>query len=318
MSATTQAPSLKHYEGNVLAPISWKGPITYVILGLLTIGWFGFGSPSGAQTRFLLSQGRDAIKLDPLFLAARPWALFLGFVILALAGFAAYAAVKRYRFGVWLPVLVGVAAVFAFLLWSGAGKEAAIPLSQLLAQGIVFAVPLAFGSMAGLICERVGIINIAIEGQLLAGAFAGAVVATVTGNPFTALLVAPIAGALVGALLAFFSIKYRVDQIVVGVVLNVLVIGVTSYLFSTILKDNKSLLNQPQGCRRYGFHFSRTSLFLVGCSSTRTCSSTSCLLLCSCCSSCCSGPSGGYGCVLSVSTRRLLTRWESRSTGLGG
>ncbi len=247
MSATTQATSLKHYEGNVLAPISWKGPITYVILGLLTIGWFGFGSPSGAQTRFLLSQGRDAIKLDPLFLTARPWALFLGFVILALAGFAAYAAVKRYRFGVWLPVLVGVAAVFAFLLWSGAGKEAAIPLSQLLAQGIVFAVPLAFGSMAGLICERVGIINIAIEGQLLAGAFAGAVVATVTGNPFTALLVAPIAGALVGALLAFFSIKYRVDQIVVGVVLNVLVIGVTSYLFSTILKDNKSLLNQPPG-----------------------------------------------------------------------
>ncbi|WP_416376457.1 ABC transporter permease subunit, partial [Timonella senegalensis] len=82
-------------------------------------------------------------------------------------------------------------------------------------------------------------------GQLLAGAFTGAVVATLTGNPYVALLFAPIAGALVGVLLAFFSIKYKVDQIVVGVVLNVLVIGITGYLFSTVLKNNKGTLNTP-------------------------------------------------------------------------
>jgi simple sugar transport system permease protein len=85
---------------------------------------------------------------------------------------------------------------------------------------------------------------------LLAGAFAAAVVATLAGNAYVALLFAPIAGGLVAVLLALFSIKYRVDQIVVGVVLNVLVVGITSYLFSTVLKDNKATLNTPPGLPR--------------------------------------------------------------------
>lgn len=58
MSATTQAPSLKHYEGNVLAPISWKGPITYVILGLLTIGWFGLVRPLEPKPGFAVAGTR--------------------------------------------------------------------------------------------------------------------------------------------------------------------------------------------------------------------------------------------------------------------
>src|SRR5699024_2129364 len=127
-------------------------------------------------------------------------------MVLVLAGLAAYGAVKRIRFGAWLPTLVGLFSILAFLVWAAAGKDASMPLPQLLGTGIILAVPLGFGAMSGLICERVGIINIAIEGQLLAGAFAAAVAASLLGNPYVALIAAPIAGVLVAVLLAFFTI----------------------------------------------------------------------------------------------------------------
>jgi simple sugar transport system permease protein len=106
-------------------------------------------------------------------------------------------------------------------------------------------VPLIFGALGGVISERVGVVNVAIEGQLLAGAFASAVVASISQQPIAGLLAATIAGVLVSFILAAFSIKYIVDQVIVGVVLNVLVIGLTSFLFSKVLAPNAALLNSP-------------------------------------------------------------------------
>ena len=71
------------------------------------------------------------------------------------------------------------------------------------------------------------------------------VIATSTGNAYAGLFAAPLAGALVGAILVTFAVRYRIDQIIVGVVLNVLVIGVTNYLFSTVLTQNPQTLNAP-------------------------------------------------------------------------
>ncbi|MCQ6513252.1 hypothetical protein NPN18_26150, partial [Vibrio parahaemolyticus] len=81
--------------------------------------------------------------------------------------------------------------------------------------------------------------------QLLAGAFTSAVVATATGNPFIGLLAAGVSGVLVSFVLAAFAIKYFVDQVIVGVVLNVLVVGLTSFLFSQVLAPNAETLNSP-------------------------------------------------------------------------
>src|SRR5699024_9373404 len=107
--------------------------------------------------------------------------------------------------------------------------------------GLALAVPLVFGALSGVMCERTGVINIAIEGQLLAGAFMAAVGASIVGNPYIGVLAAPIAGAMVGVLLVFFSVKDWVDQLIVGVVLNVLVLGLTTFFFSTVLSDNLEL-----------------------------------------------------------------------------
>ena len=126
--------------------------------------------------------------------------------------------------------------MFGFLTWAASG--AAIPVIGLLFGSLSLAVPLIYGSLAGVLGERVGVINIAIEGQLLAGAFTAAVVATITGQPSFGLIAAMVAGMLVGMVLGAFSIKYFVDQVIVGVVLNVLVIGLTSFFYSQLLTPN--------------------------------------------------------------------------------
>ena len=99
------------------------------------------------------------------------------------------------------------------------------------------AVPLTLGALSGILCERSGIINIGIEGMMLAGAFAGFVAKVATnGWPLMAsLLVGVLAAILVGGVMglmhATFSIRYRMDQIISGTIIIILALGITSYLF---------------------------------------------------------------------------------------
>jgi simple sugar transport system permease protein len=90
-------------------------------------------------------------------------------------------------------------------------------------------------------CERSGVINIAIEGQLLFGAFAAAVVASAFGALFLGLIFGSLAGGVLGALLAVFAIRFLADQIILGVVLNVLAAGLTGYLNDRILVSHPDL-----------------------------------------------------------------------------
>lgn len=98
-------------------------------------------------------------------------------------------------------------------------------------------VPLILGALSGILCERSGIINIGIEGMMLAGAF-GAFFFKVQTNSWpllASLMVGVLAALLVGGLMGFlhalFSIRYRMDQIISGTVIIVLATGITSYLF---------------------------------------------------------------------------------------
>ena len=102
-----------------------------------------------------------------------------------------------------------------------------------------------FGSMAGVMSERVGVTNIAIEGQLLTGAFMAAVVSTITKSYTLGILSAMITAAIFSMILATFAIKYLAQQIIVGVVLNVLAIGITNFLFQQWLKEDGENLNFP-------------------------------------------------------------------------
>jgi len=129
----------------------------------------------------------------------------------------------------------------SFLCWASAGDF--VPFTGLLQGGLLLAVPLIFGALAGLGCERSGVINIAIEGQLLAGAFGAGVVGSLTKNAWIGLAAAPLFGILISLLLATFAIKYAIDQVILGFVINVLVIGLTSFASQRALTQNPGLWN---------------------------------------------------------------------------
>ncbi len=157
--------------------------------------------------------------------------LFIGFAVIGvLISYRQFQRDKKLALGVYL---FGLGSIMSFLCWTAAGKF--IPFTGLLQGAIMLSVPLIFGSMAGLLCEKSGVINIAIEGQLLFAAFVSAVVASITQNVFLGLISAPIAGSLISLILAFFSIRFQVDQVILGFVINVLVLGLTSFFYTTLL-----------------------------------------------------------------------------------
>ena len=143
----------------------------------------------------------------------------------------------------WIVVVASIVAVFAFLAWAGVGNTVQVP--GLFIGTVTLSVPMIFGALGGVVSERTGVVNIAIEGQLLSGAFVAAVVSSITQNPYAGLVGASLAGVLVSLLLTLFALKYVVEQVIVGVVLNVLVSGLTGFLYSTWLMNDAATLNTP-------------------------------------------------------------------------
>jgi ABC-type uncharacterized transport system permease subunit len=221
---------------------SWKAPIAYAIFSLLAILLFVINGRDGVS-RFRLSNEADVIQLAPIDNPTRLTCLILVILLVAITAYATLLSSRARRVPLWLTILFAIAFMWAFLTWAAAGET--IPITGLLLGTVALSAPLIFGSLGGVISERVGVVNVAIEGQLLAGAFLSAFVASVTGSPWVGLIAAMVAGVLVSFLLAVFSIKYIVDQVIVGVVLNVLVAGLTSFLYSTVLTSNTPLFNSP-------------------------------------------------------------------------
>ncbi|TFC86192.1 ABC transporter permease [Cryobacterium sinapicolor] len=190
-----------------------------------------------------LSTTSDLIQLPDLELPTRMTGIVISVLLLLIAGVSVWLVQSRRKVPIWLIAVFAVLFLIGFLVWAAAGES--IPVPGLLFGSLSLAVPLIFGALGGVISERVGVVNIAIEGQLLAGAFTSAMVASLTNQPILGLVAAMFAGVLVSMVLASFSIKYFVDQVIVGVVLNVLVIGVTGFLYSQVMAPNAALLNQP-------------------------------------------------------------------------
>lgn len=100
--------------------------------------------------------------------------------------------------------------------------------------GVRLATPLAFAALGGVLSERAGVVNLALEGKLLGGAFACAAIAVATGNPWLGVAAAAGAGAALGLLHATAGVVLRGDQIVVGIALNLLVAGGTQFLMGIL------------------------------------------------------------------------------------
>ena len=221
---------------------SWKAPISFAIFAALAVVLF-WVLGRDAVSNFRLSTDTDVIQLDSVDLPTQLTGVVISLALILITAYSFWLSVGKRPTPIWVVTVYGVLFMVGFLTWAGAGESILVP--GLLLGAVGLSIPLIFGAMGGIISERVGVVNIAIEGQLLAGAFVSAVVASVTGNAYVGLIAAMAAGMLVSFVLATFSIKYLVDQVIVGVVLNVLVLGLTSFFYSSILTENSSLLNSP-------------------------------------------------------------------------
>ncbi|MDO7881079.1 ABC transporter permease [Protaetiibacter sp. WY-16] len=223
---------------------NWKPPIGLGIFALIGILLFVVFARPGA-TSFRFSTDGDQIQIPIWVVDAGAVYIVVTILLIAIAAVSAFLAYRARRTPIWLIAVFAALFMFGFLTWAAAGASLPVQIASLLVGAVSLSVPLVFGALGGVISERVGVVNVAIEGQLLAGAFVSALVASATGMQFLGLLAAMVAGVLVSFVLAAFSIKYFVDQVIVGVVLNVLVVGLTSFLFSTLLAPNAALLNSP-------------------------------------------------------------------------
>ncbi len=144
------------------------------------------------------------------------------------------------RFGVGAFIFM-----ISLLLWAarvpGPSQVPFFNLTAVLLGGATIATLLVFGSLSGVLCERAGVVNIAIEGQFIAGAMVGAIVTSVTHDFFLAAGAGIVLGGLIGLLLAYLSIRYLSDQIIVGVVIVTMFAGLSSYLTSQVLTPYQNL-----------------------------------------------------------------------------
>lgn len=212
--------------------------IFYLVLAVVILFVFGRVEP-GAETTFGLNIGKPVVP---------DWVIPSGLTAYLLATLAAMAGVIQLTRGFgarWAIVLALVISgfAFAFLAWAGSGGS--MSLAGILQTTLQRSVPITFGAMSGILCERAGVVNIAIEGMLLSAAFTSAVVASITANPWIGIVAGIVTGGLLAGLLAVLAIRYLVDQIIAGVVINILVVGITSFLNTRVLAAMPEL-NNPE------------------------------------------------------------------------
>ena len=174
------------------------------------------------------------------------WAIpsFTTAALLAVASAAIGAYQLARGFGRATSVMLGLVAlffVFSFLTW--ATRDQSINLAGMLKTMVERSVPLTLGALSGILCERAGVVNIAIEGMMLGGAMLASLVASVTHNLWLGILAGVLTGGLLALIHAVLSIRYKVDQIISGTVINIFATGMTSFISIKFLEVYQELNN---------------------------------------------------------------------------
>jgi len=221
---------------------SWKTPTVMGSIAAVILVFFGILGKSEIVS-FELTGVREAVQLPYLDISSSVLGTVAGVILLAITAFVAWQVSRNIRASIWFSMLYGAVALVALLGWLAAGSV--VPVAFILGSALVLAVPIILGAMAGVMSERVGVVNIAIEGQLLTGAFVASVVSTLTGNQIIGILSAMVTAALFSAVLAVFAVRFLAQQIIVGVVLNVLAIGITNFLYQQWVTEDESATNSP-------------------------------------------------------------------------
>ncbi len=223
----------------------------FIFLAVAIFIWAVFSrtTTTNLRTTFNLTPGGAMIAYpDWIF----PSLASLNIAAMICAFFGIYQIV--HGFGRYTNTILGIVTlllVFSFLAWGASGGS--INLAGMLRVMVTRAVPLTIGAMAGILCERAGVFNIAIEGMMLGGAFFSTIFASLTQNLWVGVLAAIITGALLATVHAILSIKYKVNQIISATVINIFSTGLTSFMSTKFLNDAEFIyLNEPPTFQAFG------------------------------------------------------------------
>ena len=222
------------------------------IFGLVGVFLLGYVAPNleKMDKGLTLEPPPDPIKLvvDPPLTVT---AIGIVFVLVAIATFFERRSTRVASGALVLGTLLVIPLVLVLALALSASRETNV--MQLLVESLRLGTPIALGAMAGLWCERSGVVNIGIEGMMLTSACTGFLAYAVAGDANTTwalwfgILVAVLTGGLLALLHATLSVSFRVDQIISGVVINLLALGLTGFLRSEVLVDTGISSGVPTG-----------------------------------------------------------------------
>ena len=220
-----------------------RAQITYgivlIAVGLFIYLVFGLNTQTGLQTTFGTNlAGSQAATVPDIVVPAQMTVIIMAGIAVF---FGAFQLARGVRSTGWLIGILAATFVIAFLTWAAQGKS--FNLTGMLSSSFVRATPIALAALCGLISERSGVINIGIEGIMLLAAQAAVVAATVFHNLYVGLFAAMLVGGLIAALHAYLVIRFKVDQTVSGVAINIFGAGFTAFMSSRFLQKSGDLLN---------------------------------------------------------------------------
>jgi simple sugar transport system permease protein len=248
--------------------------IFFLVVAIAIITLFAVNTTADMTTSFGLNPGArtNAPRLEDWVLPTQSTLWSLAIIVAFAGGWQLARGFKKVNL---VLLVVALIFVFGFLTWAARGES--MNLLGMVSASLLRATPIAFGALSGILCERAGVVNIAIEGMMLSGAMAAVLVSSifrnyeavdaVTGEPLfpawlasigrgldaanlsdavpwymvLGLLGAILIGGLLAAFHAWLSIQFKVDQIISGTVINIFAAGMTSFLSQRFLQPIQAL-----------------------------------------------------------------------------
>ncbi len=214
--------------------------IFLIFTGLAIVLLFGLNLQPGVQASFGLTplDNTNVVPVPPMVLPVQASIYVLALITVFLGSWQLARGIRSTN------LVVGVIAfcfVAAFLIWAAKGNS--MDLVGMMNNSLVRATPIALAALCGVVSERAAVVNIGIEGIMLVSAMTSVLAATVLHSLYAGLLAGILAGMLVAGLHAVLVIRFKVDQIISGVAINIVGTGVSSFISNRYMQRNTDLLN---------------------------------------------------------------------------
>ena len=239
---TTTSEVIHHKRIHEVSPARKLGMgIVEILLAVVIFFVFALNTSGEVTTRFVMTPGGIVQgTMRDLILPSRLSLMLIAGIVLIIG---IVQVIKGFEHQTNLMVgIAGLGLMLAFLIWQAAGMS--LNLAGMLSSAVLLAVPITLGAFSGILAERCGIINIAIEGMMLMASMTAAIAGSVTKNVWLGLLGGILSAVLLALILGVLSIKYKVNQTISGTVINIFSTGMTAFISQKFLQTQQGL-NQP-------------------------------------------------------------------------